>query len=143
MLSEALAALAAAGGAAVVQAAGTDAWTETRRRVARLMAQRSRESELLELQRLDRTAALLPTEREEAVEIRQIALWQAHFEALLERLHGAERDSAIAELRDLVEGSTVRDRDGGGNLSGNVFHGPTAVQTGSGNRQDNHFGHTA
>ncbi|MEU6172343.1 hypothetical protein ABZ832_10455 [Streptantibioticus parmotrematis] len=37
MLTEALAAPAAAGGTAVVQAAGTDAWTEVRRTVARLL----------------------------------------------------------------------------------------------------------
>ncbi|WP_328680871.1 hypothetical protein OG905_35555 [Streptomyces sp. NBC_00322] len=143
MLSEALAALAAAGGTAVVQVASTDAWAEFRNRVARLIARGSRERELVELQRLDRTAALLTAECDEAAEIGQVAAWQAHFEALLDRLQGAERDSAIAELRALVEGSTARNRDGGGNLTGNVFHGPTAVQTGSDSRQDNHFGHSA
>jgi hypothetical protein len=92
MLSEALAALATAGGAPVVQAAGTDAWTGVRN---------------------------------------------------LERLQGAERDAAIAELRALIEGSTAQKRHGGGSFTGNVIHGPTAVQTGSSNRQDNHFGHSA
>lgn len=123
----------------MVQAAGTDAWAEVRQRVARLLGQGSHEGELDELQRLDRTAAAVVAAGEDATVIREAAIWQVRFETLLERLDGAERTDAAAELRALADRISARSRTGGGVLSGNVFHGPTAVQTGNGNRQDNRF----
>ena len=140
MLSEALTALAAAGGTAVVQAAGTDAWADVRQTVARLLARGNPERERVELQRLDRTGDALTPAREATAQLRQEAAWQAHFEALLERLEGAEREQAITELRALAARHSVLGQAGGGTLAGNIFHGPTAFQTGSHNRQDNHFG---
>jgi hypothetical protein len=57
MLTEALTALAAAGGTAVVQAAGKDAWTGFRGRVAKWFARGDTGREQVALERLDRTAA--------------------------------------------------------------------------------------
>ncbi|MGP3991515.1 hypothetical protein [Streptomyces sp. 3N207] len=106
MLSEAMAALAAAGGTAVVQAAGTDAWTGFRQRVARWLGRGNPQRENDELERLDRTAGDLesvgPAELER-VRIRQEAAWQARIEALLESLDGSERDQAAEQLNALLE----------------------------------------
>lgn len=105
MLSEAMAALAAAGGTAVVQAAGTDAWTEMRQQVARWFGRGNRQREHAELERLDQTAGELeaaqPTEVER-VRIRQEAAWQGRIEALLESLEDIERAGVADELRTLL-----------------------------------------
>lgn len=139
MLSEALTALAAAGGTAVVQAAGTDAWAEVRQAVARLLARENPDQDGVE-RRLDRTADALAATREAAEVTRHETVWRTHFEAFLEQLEGAEREQAITELRALAERYSAPGRAGGGTLAGNVFHGPTAFQAGSHNRQENHFG---
>jgi hypothetical protein len=52
LAEEALAALAAAGGTAVVQAAGTDAWAGFRSRVAKWFARGDTEREQIALERL-------------------------------------------------------------------------------------------
>ena len=105
MLSEALTALAAAGGTAVVQAAGTDAWTGFRARVAKWFARGDTGREQVALERLDRTAAALgaagPGEVER-VRARQEASWQTTFELLLEGSDGGEQQRAADELRDLL-----------------------------------------
>ncbi|MFJ3728724.1 hypothetical protein ACIPYQ_40020 [Streptomyces sp. NPDC090045] len=142
MLEATLAALAAAGGAAVVQAAGTDVWNGLRSRVARLLGRGDRTRESVELERLDQTAAdlqaLEPTEAER-MRIRQEASWQARFEALLESASDVEERALLADgLRDLVAEQSAH-TGGGGAVSG-TFHGPTVIQTGNANRQDNHFG---
>lgn len=142
MLEAALAALAAAGGTAVVEAAGTDAWAGLRARVAQLFGRGDERRERAELARLDATAAALTGAGPgdgggagsgvgQSVRIRQEAFWQARFAALLE---GPEWDRTAAELRALLRGETP------GAVSGNTFTGPTAVQTGDHNRQDNRFG---
>lgn len=108
MLEQALVALAAAGGAAVVQAAGTDAWTGLRQAVARWFGRggdRREQREQAELERLDRTAGELEAAEPGAVErvrVRQETVWQTRIEALLEGLDGAERAQAADELRDLL-----------------------------------------
>lgn len=51
-----VAAAVAAGGTAVVQAAGTDAWAIVRQRTARLLSRDDPERERTELMRLDQTA---------------------------------------------------------------------------------------
>lgn len=110
MLEQAWATLAAAGGTAVVRAAGTDAWVGLRQAVAVWFARGDVERERAERERLDRTAAeLAATGREgavrgEATRIRQEAAWQARFEELLERLDPAERVRAAEELRTLLGG---------------------------------------
>jgi hypothetical protein len=140
MLAEALLAIAAAGGTAVVEAAGTDAWTTVRQRAARLLGRDAPDRERAELERLDQTAAALeavePGE-EASLRTRQEASWQTRFELLLESVDDAERDRLADGLRALVE--EVAESRGSG-VSGNTFQGPTAFQVGNHNRQDNHFG---
>lgn len=139
MLVEWLAAVAAAGGTAVVQAAGTDAWTSVRQRAARVLGRDDPEREQAELTRLDRTAtdlaSLAPGEAA-LVRARQEASWTARFEMLLESLGEAERERVARELNDIADEA----RQASAGVSGNVFHGPTAFQVGDHNRQDNHFG---
>ncbi|GCB52011.1 hypothetical protein [Streptomyces sp. NL15-2K] len=109
MLSEAMAALAAAGGTAVVQAAGTDAWTEMRQQVARWFGRGNPQREHAELERLDQTAAELEAARPaevERVRIRQEAAWQGRIEALLESLEDIERARVVDELRTLLAQQT-------------------------------------
>jgi hypothetical protein len=108
MLAEALIALAAAGGTAVVQAAGTDAWEGLRGRVARWFGRGDVEVERAELERLDRSASELSAADEgetDRIGARQEAAWQARFETLLERLPEAERAQAATELEDLIDQS--------------------------------------
>ncbi|MDH6108397.1 hypothetical protein P3T36_003959 [Kitasatospora sp. MAP12-15] len=142
MLEEALAALATAGGTAVVQAAGTDAWSGLRSRVARLFGRGDGQREQAELERLDQTANALevvgPGEAER-VRIRQETSWQTRFEVLLESLTADERDQVAAELRALLKEEAPRGRADAGGVSGNIFHGPAAIQLGGGD-QNNHFG---
>ncbi|WP_435972167.1 hypothetical protein [Streptomyces sp. Qhu_M48] len=105
MLSEAMTALAAAGGTAVVQAAGTDAWAGLRGQMARWFGQGNPQREHAELERLDQAAAELEAAappQAERVRIRQEAAWQARIEALLESL-GENEQGRIAEgLRTLL-----------------------------------------
>ncbi|MFE1872975.1 hypothetical protein ACFW9N_19015 [Streptomyces sp. NPDC059496] len=142
MLEAALAAAAVAGGTAVVQAAGTDAWNGLRSRVARLLGRGDPALEQAELERLDQTAtALRELEPAEAdrVRIRQEASWQTRFEVLLESVSDAQERARLAEgLRALIDEQTAH-TGGGGGVSG-TFNGPTAIQTGDNNRMDNHFG---
>ncbi|MFG2232273.1 hypothetical protein ACGFNX_20040 [Streptomyces sp. NPDC048723] len=105
MLAETLLALAAAGGSAVVQAAGTDAWTGFRQAVARWFGQGDAQREQTELERLDHTAAALQTTDQgpaEPARIRQEASWEARIEAMLEDLDEAERNRAADQLRALL-----------------------------------------
>ncbi|MFD5736432.1 hypothetical protein ACFWIY_27025 [Streptomyces sioyaensis] len=105
MLDQALIALAAAGGTAVVTAAGTDAWAGLRRAVAHWFSRGDALREHAELERLDQTAtALQPTDPAEAerARIRQEASWQVRIEAMLESLDDAERDQAADQMRSLL-----------------------------------------
>ncbi|KOG47629.1 hypothetical protein [Streptomyces decoyicus] len=105
MLDQALTALAASGGTAVVTAAGTDAWAGLRQAVARWFGRGNAQREQAELERLDQTGAALqaaaPAETERA-RIRIEASWQARIEAVLESLNEGERDQAAGQLRDLL-----------------------------------------
>ncbi|MEU0836394.1 hypothetical protein [Streptomyces sp. NPDC005969] len=102
-------ALAAAGGTAVIQAAGTDAWTGVRQQVARWFGRGNPQRERAELERLDQTAGELeaarPTEVER-VRIRQEAAWQGRIEAVLESLEDIERARLADELRTLLAHQT-------------------------------------
>ncbi|KUL69397.1 MULTISPECIES: hypothetical protein [unclassified Streptomyces] len=105
MLMEALAPLAAAGGTAVVQAAGTDAWNGFRQAVARWFGQGDAQREQAALDRLDQTATALQTTdpaEAERMWISQEVSWQARVETVLEDLDEAERDRAADQLRDLL-----------------------------------------
>ncbi len=106
MLVEGLVAVAAAGGGAIVQAAGTDAWTGIRGGFARLLGRGETGREQVELERLDRTRAVLEAAQEgadaELVQTAQVARWQTRLETLLEELAEAERESVVVEVRALV-----------------------------------------
>jgi hypothetical protein len=114
MLEQALTALAAAGGAAVVEAAGTDAWGGLRQAVARWFGGGDPQRERAEGERLDQTAGELATAEAaeaagaagavegERVRIRQEAAWRARIEAFLEGLDDTERSQAAEELRALL-----------------------------------------
>lgn len=143
LLSEALAALAAAGGAAVVQAAGTDAWSGFRQVIPRLFGRGDDQRANVALERLDRTAAAVgAADRGDAerVRIHQQAVWQGQFEELMVSVDGHERDLLVAALRALVAEHAPPGPADGGDVSGNTFKGPTVIQLGNGNRQDNRFG---
>lgn len=106
MLVEALLALAAAGGGAIVQAAGTDAWNGVRSGVARVLGRGEVAREQGELERLDRTLAVLnsATESEvERVQTAQAAVWQNRLEMLLEEVSEAQQQQVAAELQAVIE----------------------------------------
>jgi hypothetical protein len=140
MLSEAMTAPAAAGGTAVVQAAGTDAWTGVRRQVARWFSRGNPQREHAQLERLDQTAAELeaarPTEAER-VRIRQEAAWQGRIEAMLESLEDIERARVADELRTLLaqqasHRSVSADQSSlavGGDVNVQADHGSAAAVT--------------
>ncbi|WP_030705776.1 MULTISPECIES: hypothetical protein [unclassified Streptomyces] len=106
MLVEGLIAVAAAGGSAVVQAAGTDAWNGIRGGVARLFGRGEPGREQAELERLDQTRSVLEAAGEgegaQRVQIAQVARWQTRLETLLEELPAAEQQLVVAELQALV-----------------------------------------
>ncbi|MFG3245209.1 hypothetical protein [Streptomyces sp. NPDC048187] len=108
MLAESFIALAAAGAGAVVQAAGTDAWTALRQHLAQWFGRGEEEREQATLERLDRTAAEIdaasssdPEQATRTVD-RQEGGWQRDIEQQLESLSEAEREQAAAELRALI-----------------------------------------
>ncbi len=105
MLAEGLAALAAAGGAAVVQAAGTSAWQGLQQSVAQWFARGDGERERAELERLDQSAAALEAAADDewtGVRSGQQGAWQARFERALEDLGDREREEAAEILRSLL-----------------------------------------
>ncbi|MEU6308613.1 hypothetical protein [Streptomyces chartreusis] len=125
MLVEALLALAAAGGGAVVQAAGTDAWNGMRGGIARVLARGETAREQGELERLDRTRAVLETASEDEVErvrTSQAAVWQSRLEMLLEELPETQRQQAAEELQALIQQAGVA---GGSQSVHNDFSGST------------------
>ncbi len=134
--------LAAAGGTAVVQAAGTEAWTGLRQAVGRLFGRGEEEHSGRTEERLDGTAAALEAvgqEEAEQVRLRQAVAWQTRFEDLLAGVDGQERTLVVHELRALVQ-EYAPSPAGEGGVSGNTFNGPTAIQSGNHNRQVNRFG---
>jgi hypothetical protein len=99
VLAEAL----AAGGTAVVQAAGTDARAGFRAPSRSGLAPGDTGREQVVLERRDRTAAALEAAgpgEVERVQARQETSWQTLFEILLEGLQGEEQRRAADELRD-------------------------------------------
>lgn len=122
-MDQALIALASAAGAAVAQAAGTDAWQSFRERVARVFGRGPAPGAAQEaaLDRLDRTATELESADPGAAEqVRDaaVAAWRARFQDLLEELDQDDREQAAAQLRELVAlaqqaGSSVSAADDG------------------------------
>ncbi|MDR6973566.1 hypothetical protein J2X68_000235 [Streptomyces sp. 3330] len=143
MLSEALTAAAAGGGMAVVQSAGADGWAWFRVRCARLVGRGDADAERAALDRLDRTAAVLDAADDsdrERVRAVHAVLWQGEFASLLDTLADDERARLVEQLVQLSKEFGTEGGPSRGVVSGNTFHGPTAVQTGDHNRQENHFG---
>lgn len=106
MLTEALSALAAAGGTAVVQAAGTDVWSAVRERVVRMFSHSNARPPQRVIEQLDQTAAALEpvaTEAEgEEARARLATAWQTRFEDLLEDVSEDERTQVAAQVRELL-----------------------------------------
>ncbi|MFE0175316.1 hypothetical protein ACFWZ2_23645 [Streptomyces sp. NPDC059002] len=105
MLDDAMTALAAAGGTAVVQAAGTDAWAGVRAAVARWFGRGDAARERAELARLDRTdATLTGADGELGRRLRddERISWRTRFEIALDDLDDTVRQELGDELRHLV-----------------------------------------
>ncbi|MFD6491629.1 hypothetical protein [Streptomyces sp. NPDC060188] len=107
MLVEGLIAVAAAGGGAIVQAAGTDAWAGIRSGVARILGRGEVGREQAELERLDQTRAELESAGDgagaERVQTVLMTRWQTRLEMLLEQLPDEERQQVAVELQALVQ----------------------------------------
>lgn len=150
MLAEALAALAATGGTAVIQAAGTDLWATFRERVANLFGRGHKRQTEAALEQLDQTAVMLEqavTDSEDETDVERVRTrleiaWQTRFTDLLESLDPGEREEAAERLRELVElaqggvsaatgGMAVRgDVDihaEGGSVAAGVIHGGVSI----------------
>ncbi|WP_050371225.1 hypothetical protein [Streptomyces acidiscabies] len=128
MLDEATLALAASVGTAVAQAAGTDAWTTFRARLARTLGRGDADREAAQGERLDRTADDVTAGRGEGTD----AVWRTRIEDLLEDLAPPERATLKAQLKALVREFT--------GTNGHLFLGNTAIQHGNDNIQVNRFG---
>jgi len=125
MLVEALLAVAAAGGGAIVRAAGTDAWNGVRSGMARVLSRGEQAREQGELERLDRTQAVLDAatgSEIEQVQAAQAAVWQSRLEMLLEELPEAQRQQVVAELQAVIEQASAT---GEGQSVHNDFSGST------------------
>ncbi len=97
MLTEALAALAASGGTALMAAAATDVWQFARAGIARLFTRGERRQEWIE-SKLDQTAAEVERATEpDVVRERLVPDWQVRLSELLE-----ERPELAAELGELT-----------------------------------------
>ncbi|TVL88636.1 hypothetical protein [Streptomyces sp. SAJ15] len=134
---EELVALTAAAGAALVQAAGTDAWAGMRTWTSRWWGRLGEQPQRAELERLDaaRTALSAAAETEAA---HQAGYWSGRFEMLLELLPPEAREEAVAELRALVgQRPSARYGPTTVNVSGD---GPVSVQSGDHNHMVNNFG---
>ncbi|WP_326598917.1 hypothetical protein [Streptomyces sp. NBC_01803] len=138
MLAEAWTALAAAGGTAVVQAAGTDAWAGFRARVAGWFGRGDEARERAELERLERTAAALADGAGgDLVRIEQQTAWRTRFETLFESVADEREREALADrLRDLlregaadglVVGGDMTIRADRGSIAAAVIHGGVRI----------------
>ncbi|WP_101254098.1 hypothetical protein [Streptomyces barkulensis] len=116
MLTETLVAIAAAGGTAVVQAAGTQAWEGLRDGFARLLGRGETERERVELERLDQAAGELTAAEEsggvERVRARQEAVWQTRIETLLEELPETDRETVAAEIQAVIDQAAASRSEG-------------------------------
>ncbi|MFC4516375.1 MULTISPECIES: hypothetical protein [Streptomyces] len=144
MLAENLVALAEAAGTAVVAAAGTDAWSGLRNAVADWFGCGDAERERGELERLERSAVTLAAAGPDVanrVRVQQAAVWQTRIETLLEGLDDEEqRARAASGLRRLLAEAAPAPAGEAGQVSGNVFSGPTAFQTGNQSQMNARFG---
>jgi hypothetical protein len=105
MSIETITALAAAGGAAIVQAAGTDTWNTVRTALSRLLSHGDTAGESAELERLDHTCTLLRQAVADDVtgRARLEGAWQARLETFLSGLDDHARTAAAQRLTDIIE----------------------------------------
>lgn len=117
MLSEALLALAAAGGTALVEAVTTDAWLATKSGFLRLLGRGDRSREAVIEQQLERTRAALEAAKPDNEQIRlaQQAAWTARLEDLL-----SEQPEIADELRALLEQLPTTVSDSAGHVTQHV-----------------------
>lgn len=105
MIPEALTALAAAGGKAVVQAAGSDIWVSFRDRLAALFSRDKRHDPDQVAAILDQSAAELAqadADKLEQIRVRVEASWQTRLEDFLAELTDAEQKEIAQQLRETV-----------------------------------------
>ncbi|MFJ9181608.1 hypothetical protein [Streptomyces sp. wa1064] len=143
MLTESMAALAAAGGTAVVSAAGTELWETFRSRVATLLGRGNDATERITLERLDRTAAELePAAADDA------SAWASRFSDALEEASPEEQERLAAQLQELVDRiNSLQPKAGSGGIAtagpgGVAVNGPNLVEAWDGGYAANvqHFG---
>ncbi|MBK3630960.1 hypothetical protein JHN59_40495, partial [Streptomyces sp. MBT49] len=67
-------------------------------------------------------------------------LWQGEFASVIEALGEPDRARLAEQLIQLTREFDASNGTARGAVGGNAFHGPTAVQTGDHNQQENHFG---
>ncbi|TXS69905.1 hypothetical protein [Streptomyces sp. sk2.1] len=137
MLTEALTALAAVGGTAVVQAAGTSAWQGLQQAVAGWFGHEDEERVLIELDRSAHALAVADEAEAEVVRRGEQAAWQARFEAVLAGLGEHEQRLAAETLRALLNAHVRARADGvsstgdglavGGNVEIRADHGSVAA----------------
>ncbi|MGW0117890.1 hypothetical protein [Streptomyces sp. NPDC003327] len=140
-----LTALTTVAGAALVQAAGTDAWAGMRAWAARWSRRVGEQRQRAELEHLDAAQAGLAAatqagadEADAADPAHRAGYWSGRFAALLQELPPEERAEAVTELEALLR-STVpaTGPDTGVRVSG-TFNGP--VQNGNSNHMVIHYG---
>ncbi|MEV8547245.1 hypothetical protein [Streptomyces sp. NBC_01261] len=102
-MSEGIAALAAAGGAAVVQAAGTDTWEGVRTLVARLLGRGDPQQESAELQLLDRTHSELAGLGSDQLASHESGRWQGIWQTRLEMLIAGVSEGELGPYVDQLQ----------------------------------------
>ncbi|MFJ6575691.1 hypothetical protein ACIQMY_06950 [Streptomyces sp. NPDC091368] len=141
MLAEGLAAIAAAGAGAVVQAAGTDAWETVRDRVRRIFGAHQERTVTESLDHTSATLQLMVREEDRERELAlQAAFWRLRFEELLAGSEGERRQAAAAQLLSLGDISeqtpasrhtftgNVSVRADRGSVAGAVFEGDVHIE---------------
>lgn len=139
MLAETLAALAGAGGTALVAAMATDAWQATRSGVARLFGRGGPDRQTAVEAQLDGNAALV-ARAEDPDEVRQTLapVWRLELAALLREHPDAEDElrTLVAQIRQALpapQQAWVQTNIAGGQATQyNVQHGDMHVHPGGG-----------
>ncbi|MGW4406723.1 hypothetical protein ACWEJ6_22035 [Nonomuraea sp. NPDC004702] len=104
-MDDILIALATAAGTSVVEAAGTSSWQAFQQALARWFGRGNAVAEQNTQARLERTASALASGANDVAEakIGEQAAWRALVEAALEGMEPRERETAVAELRQLLD----------------------------------------
>lgn len=139
MLPESLVDLAASGAGALVQAAGSDAWTRISGQVARWFARGEARTEQGELERLRQSAAeIAAASGDVRVLNRQEEVWRERMVSFLRALDDVQRSQAAAELKVLV-GAWQAGAPAAPTTTVQAHNGVASLGNGAINTQ-NHFG---